>query len=593
MFRYNLRSAAAFLTIISILGPNSVYAMEPGEIEANLSSSLTLSRAPLIEPEDEVQSPPSPLSASIPMDFQEQKAGWFGTIYSYTLGPVVSTTAKAGELITDYAVTPAVNAATAAKEYVVTKAQESLEAARVAAKKTRQINEVLENGIDFYPYMKTATTAGQEWWNQPSDFTVPPAAAHFLQGFSEDMMPVIENVLVNAVRLGGANAGAKLLNALGATQLVAEYASNAALNPAAAASVVSKIGLLSKAFKALNISTLIGEHATQGIVSKLQAHLKKEIARKMKIDPNAELLDPSRNVDTFNPKLAFKQTLKQARLDARKNAKTLAFQKAVGFVNRSLERTIPSMIDDMAQVDELGLRPTIDVILYGNDRGRESFERLKEEKKKVSWCEKSVDFAKKYSSPANVIKSITPDVVKTQVNAALEEANLKLGSVVGKVAGEALTEEFITSLQLSKMQLFSPDQLRLNVSQNIQSSESVNENVKNALTYVDDYVRLDNLVAKALQRTGKKASKKVLKVLKEPLAAAFKKAGIHHDINDLMSKKIEPTRAEKVTKKMAGAAIYLAKDTWNVLSNWVMTPSLAAAAEAEQKAAAEAAQNNE
>jgi hypothetical protein len=247
MFNYNLRSATALLTIISILGPNSVYAMESdidlsGSIE--LSRSLTLSRAPILEPENEVQSPPSSLSTSIPLDSQEQPEGWLGTIYSYTLAPVVNTAAKAGELMTDYTVRPVVNAATGASQlvadYAITPVVNASSAVANAlsegASGTRSAAKAFSNGVDLYPTIQhtgalavpAMRQAGQDaldYWNQPSaDY--PAAMKNIMEGFAQEMGPNLHHLLINANRILGPEFTADIVQRMGLTQKAGTMVAN-------------------------------------------------------------------------------------------------------------------------------------------------------------------------------------------------------------------------------------------------------------------------------------------------------------------------------------------------------------------------------
>lgn len=558
------------------------------EIGNMQAPSSQLSIVPPIEEElKENLNQASPLPVIEPENQPEQPRGWGSMFYDYTLGPVV----KAGEVVAGYTVTPVAAAAVkvaeatagglkAGAEYASAKVKEAQEAAAASAAAARIYNRTLNEGIDFYPQIKGVTQAGVDYMNQPSDFVVSPVAAHFLQGFSQEIMPVIENVMKNAIRLGGPKAGAELAKALGLTQVIGDWGVNAYLNPlkkiGEVSYVMSKINLISHVLKGLDASAFLGSHATKGIILELEESLKKQIARKMRVDPNAGFKDPTR--DTDFSKAGFKKAIKQAWKDAPENTKILGFRKVTKFVNRSLEKTLTSMLDDMEQLVGSGLKGTMKIVLFGTENKEKTLVEKVKEQEATSYFGKGVNFLKKYSNPVNIATEFAPAVVKRGAKIVFDEVNTQLGSAAG-AAGSAFTEDLVDKFQLSQMKLFAPEQLRLNVSRSIETSEMFNENVKRALTYVDDFIEFDDFLGMALQRAGKKASKKALISLKGPLAAAFQKAGIDRDINELMFKKIQPTKLETGTRKVVGVLAYVVKDTVGVFYNWVMTPELAARAE--------------
>jgi hypothetical protein len=602
MFNYNLRSATALLTIISILGPNSVYAMEAdidlsGSIE--LSRSLTLSRAPVLEQEIEVQSPPSSLSTSIPLDSQEQPKGWASTIYSYTLAPVANVVTTTGQFVVDYALTPAMNAGSAAAN-----------ALSEGASKTRSATEAFVKGIDFYPTiqhtgalavpaMRQASQDALNYWNQPSDY--PAAMKNVMEGFAQEMGPKLHHLLINANRILGPDVTADIVQRMGLTQRAGTMAANHMLK------FSNPLGWGTTLINLTQMGFNLADLTQDGLLGLSKRKVAKIAAKKAELPENYMKLKQ----EVFKTKEIFDEEQKKWRQYVRNNpatedknswtltqiavigAKSLsnissyprskewyeadeAYRKAEANFNtaekdfydtqgmvkatvklelykiwtegleNTLRKTLTSFADDLenrltadqnipASAAPL-VKNALRAFILGSPHSSSSI--VKQGKELASEAKEISDAVSTIAkNPMKVLKNLTPEIVANAANDLSNMVNAGVGHVIGSAASR-ITEETIRGLNLNKIQMFEKDELNLDINHLIQNGQ-LPDTLQTALNYGGSSI-LKKLAQRLLQRTGKQASVRFSKILGnfvlEKVNAASSK---QYTLEELMTQEID------------------------------------------------------
>lgn len=567
MFRYNLRSATALLTIISILGPNSVCAMEPDEIETNLSSSLTLSRAPLLEPEIEVQSPPSSLSSSIPLDSQERPEGLFNTLYGYTVAPV-------SKFLTDYAIAPVANAATIVGSTLKNGLSEGVAGTRAFI-----------NGVDLYPTIQYTGTlavpamrqAGQDtldYWNQPSA-EYPAPMKNIMLGFAQEMGPNLHHLLINANRILGPEFTAKIVQRMGITQKAGTMVGNNLMQ------LTNPLGWGTTLITLTQMGFNLADLKKDGLFGLAKMEIAKIAARKAGLPENymnlqqealktSQIFDEEQakwhryeiehpavedekswaitnfavrganylsNVGSYSRSREWNEA-SEAKHKAKTNlsAATDAFYATNGEgrgllimgayytwtegLENTLRKTLTSFANDLEskvttfqRIPETAVplvKDTLKAFILGDESSlRPVIKQGKELSSDAKEIANAVNTVTR--NPMVVLRNLAPEVVANAANDLSNMVNAGIGHTLGSVAS-GITEKSIRELNLKQINMFQSRELDLHINDLIQSGQ-LPDTVKTALDYAGDFLGFEELAQRLLQSAGKQAAVRFSNIL--------------------------------------------------------------------------------
>jgi len=576
MFRYNLRSATALLTIISILGPNSVYAMEPDAIEVfePLPLSRSLPKTPLPEQENEVQSPPSSLSSSIPLDSQEQPEGWLSTIYSYTLAPVVNTAVKAGEIMTDYAVIPVTNVAAIAGSALKGGLSEGVSGTRAFI-----------NGVDLYPIMKHTSVlavpamrqAGQDavdYWNQPSaDYPAP--MKNIMLGFAQEMGPNLHHLLINANRILGPEFTANIVQRMGLTQKAGTMVGNNLMQ------LTNPLGWGTTLITLTQMGFNLADLKKDGLFGLAKMEIAKIAARKAGLPENymnlqqealktRQIFDEEQakwhqhqiehpavedekswaitnfaargvnylsNVGSYSRSKEWNEASEANRkAETNLSAATDAFYAAKGEgrgllimsaydtwtegLNNTLRKTLTSFANDLESkvttfqyIPETAVslvKDTLRAFILGDPISLRP--AIEQGKVLASEAKEITDAVNTVTrNPMAVLRNLAPEVVSHVANDLSNRINAGVGHIVGGAAS-GFTEKSIRELNLKQINMFQHRELNLDINGLIQNGQ-LPDTVKTALDYAGDFLGFEELAQRLFQSAGKQAAVRFSNIL--------------------------------------------------------------------------------